>query len=387
MWAAKHCVQLGSAHGRNQTLVYAVLLSTVSMGTALDRRTYDLLRLVDRHGPIGSIQLVELMQLRGYDIKDRTIRLKLADLDELGLTEKVPGKGRRLTTGGREELEQGDVRGRLEQVRAEIATLTSRVSYDPIEDAGVLVASGAFVDEADVDAVVSLLEGLEALPLSPVPVSLEESSGSEPGDYRLLAPSSITLDGVLLSHGVNANLVTAGVLEYEPATGDDADGDEPTSENADYVSVPTIASRGGEIVRYVDVINGEGASIDVISLLIEAGRSDVTQLLEDGNRGLLIGDDREFPINRYDEARDLTVATRNALGGVFDFHRPRGDETVANGTMAWAFGTLTYCGTGELLLAALHEHGLTDNWMTLYGSIERTRLGPIAAPRTASLDD
>lgn len=366
------------------------------MGAELDRRTYDLLRLVDRHDPIGSIQLVELMQLRGYDIKDRTIRLKLSELDEIGLTEKVPGKGRRLTRAGREELEQGDVSGRLEQVRAEIATLTSRVSYDPVEDVGVLVASGAFIDEEDVEEAISLIERLGALPLGPVPVSLEESSDSEPGDYRLLAPSSITLDGVLLSHGVNANLVTAGVLEYEPATTSDETDDESADERVGYdsvdgstefVALPGSESRGGRIVRYVDVINGEGSSIDVISLLVEAGRSDVRPLLEDGDSGLLIGDDREFPINRFEEARDLTIATRDALGGVFDFRRPREDETVSNGTLAWAFGTLTYCGTGELALAALYEYGLTEDWETLYGTIERNRLGPIAAPRPAALDD
>lgn len=353
------------------------------MGSELDRRTYDLLRLVERHGPIGSIQLVELMQLRGYDIKDRTIRLKLSELDDLELTEKVPGKGRRLTEEGREELEHGDVRGRLEQVRAEIATLTSRVSYDPLEDAGVLVSSGAFLDAADVEDAVALVERLESLPLGPVPVSLEESSNSEPGDYRLLAASSITLDGVLLSHGVNANLVTAGVLEYEPATASKAD-DDPGSER------PGLAggdSQGGRIVRYVDVINGEGSSIDVISLLIEAGRSDIRRLLEDGDLGLLIGDDREFPLTRYEEARDLTVATRESLGGVFDFRRPREDETVPNGTLTSAFGTLTYCGTGELALAALHEYGLIENWKTLYGTIERNQLGPIAAPRVTALDD
>jgi repressor of nif and glnA expression len=357
------------------------------MGAELDRRTYDILRLVERHGPIGSIQLVELMQLRGYDIKDRTIRLKLSELDDAGLTEKVPGKGRRLTRAGREELEQGDVRGRLEQVRAEIATLTSRVSYDPVEDAGVIVASGAFIDEDDVEAAVSLIERLEALPLGPVPVSLEESSETEPGDYRLLAPSSITLDGVLLSHGVNANLLTAGVLEYEPTASSAETADESVDGSTEYVALPGSESRGGRIVRYVDVINGEGSSIDVISLLVEAGRSNVRPLLEDGDSGLLIGDDREFPINRFEEARDLTIATRDALGGVFDFRRPREDETVSNGTLAWAFGTLTYCGTGELALAALHEYGLTEDWETLYGTIERNRLGPIAAPRPAALDD
>ena len=50
----------------------------------LDERAYDLLRLIDRHEPIGSIRLVELMKRHGYAIQGRTIRLTLSDLDERG---------------------------------------------------------------------------------------------------------------------------------------------------------------------------------------------------------------------------------------------------------------------------------------------------------------
>ncbi|EMA42928.1 ribonuclease R [Halobiforma nitratireducens JCM 10879] len=107
----------------------------------LDRRLYDILRLVDHHGPIGSIQLVELIQHHGYDIKDRTIRLALPELEDHGLTEKVPGQGRRLTERGRQELEHGDVNARLEHIRTRIATLSSRVTYDPFEDTGDVIAS------------------------------------------------------------------------------------------------------------------------------------------------------------------------------------------------------------------------------------------------------
>lgn len=345
------------------------------MAPELDRRTYDLLRLVDRHAPIGSIQLVELMQLHGYDIKDRTIRLTLSELDELGLTEKVPGKGRQLTESGQRELEQGDVTSRLEQIRARIAALTSRVSYDPSEDAGMLVASAAFVDEADVDETIRLIERLESLPLGPLPVALEESAASEPGDYRLVTPSSISLDGVLLSHGVDTDLSTAGVLEYNPA---DSTGDDDRS----------AAEYGGRLERYVDVINGEGSSIDVISLLIEAGRSDVASILEDDEAGLLVGDDREFPINRYDEARDLAVSSRDSLGGVLDFRRPREQDHHPGGNSAWAFGTITYVGAGELLLTALSEYGLSDSWETLYGTVARKRLEAVQALAHAPpLDD
>ncbi|ELY98089.1 DUF128 domain-containing protein [Natrialba asiatica] len=349
------------------------------MPPELDRRTYDLLRLVDRHGPIGSIQLVELMQLHGYDIKDRTIRLTLSDLDDLELTEKVPGQGRRLTQRGRNELEQGDVSSRLEQIRARIAALTSRVSYDPIEDTGALVASAAHLESDAVDDALELVSRLESLPLGPIPISLEDSAPGEPGDTRLLVPSSITLDGVLLAHGVNADLTTAGILEYEPVHVDDefSDGDRQLQS-------------GGRITRYVDVINGEGSSIDVISLLIEAGRTDVLTLLETESEGpgLLVGDGRQFPINRYEEARDLAVASRDAIGGVLDFRRPREQDKLPNGSSAWAFGSLTYVGVGELVLAALSEAGLTDEWDTLYGTVERNSFEPVAAVApTAAIGD
>ncbi|ELZ02965.1 ribonuclease R [Natrialba chahannaoensis JCM 10990] len=380
------------------------------MAPELDRRTYDLLRLVDRHSPIGSIQLVELMQLHGYDIKDRTIRLTLSELDEIGLTEKVPGQGRRLTQRGRDELEQGDVSSRLEQIRARIAALTSRVSYDPLEDTGALVASAAYLDEDAVDDALDLVASLESLPLGPIPIALEDSAESEPGDLRLLIPSSITLDGVLLAHGVNADLATAGLLEYEPVpasgsqelddAGGSADGVDASGSNADGAGGGEASASdvdddthaldiqsGGQIVRYVDVINGEGSSIDVISLLIESGRTDVRSVLEGEGSGLLVGDGRQFPINRYEEARDLAVASRDAIGGVLDFRRPREQDKLPNGSSAWAFGSLTYVGTGELLLSALSEYDVTDEWDTLYGTAERSTFESVETVVPAPLDD
>lgn len=344
------------------------------MAPDLDRRTYDLLRLVDQHGPIGSIHLFELMQLHGYDIKDRTIRLLLSELDALELTEKVPGQGRRLTAKGRSELEKGDVHTRLEQLRARIATLSSHVSYDPIDDDGVLVASAAFLSEADVEEALDLVERLGDLPLGPIPVALEDSDEHEPGDVRLVTASSITLDGVLLARGVDASISNSGVLEYEPT--------EPDAEEA------TALDCGGRILRYVDVINGEGSSIDVVSLLIEAGRSDARSIVETGGRGLLVGDSREFPITRFEEARDLGVATQRSLGGALEFRKPREQEHLPGGTSTWAFGSITYVGPGELLLTVLSEYGLTDDWETLYGTVERTDLEPVRAARTEPvLDD
>lgn len=340
----------------------------------LNRRKYDVLRLVDQHGPIGSIQLVELMQQRGYSIKDRTIRMTLSELDDAGLTIKVPGRGRTLTDAGSRELRHGDVGGRLERVRTHIATLTSRVSYDPIEDAGALVASSATVLKANLADSLAYLQRLAEEPFGPLPVSVREAPGSEGEAYQILVPSSITLDGVLLAHGINADLQSAGIIEYEPTEPDaDTDPDVDTDPNTGF------GNAGGRIHRYVDVISGEGSSIDVVALLIEAGRTDVGSIVDGGGHGLLVADDRTFPLNRLEETRDLTLATRSALGGVVAIERPRGDHQFGASDLPWGFGSITYAGSGELVLCALAERGLTESWSTLHGIADRTAFEPVHA--------
>ena len=309
------------------------------MGTGGERRRYDLLRLIDENEPIGSIRLVDMMQQRGYSIKDRTIRLMLSELDDENLTEKVTGKGRRLTPAGRTELQRGDVSGRLERVRERIATLTSQVTYDPAEDGGEVVAGTGRIAAGDVDEAFELLTALHESTIGPVPVAVV---GDDAG-VEIAIPSSITLDGVLLSRGINARLVTAGLVEYD-----------------------------GEITRYIDAISGEGSTMDVVRLLVEADRTDVDAIL-DGREGVLIVDNREFPLTRFEEAKDLSTATRDRLGGVVSFRRPRESGQIPTATQGWEFASLTYGGVGETAFGLLHEHGLLAAWDSLGALQPRTK--------------
>jgi len=315
-------------------------------GPALDRRTFDLLRLVDANEPIGSIRLVELLQQRGYSIKDRTVRLTLSELDEAGLTDKVPGKGRQLTAAGRAELERGDVSGRLAQVRERIATLQSRVSYDPADDAGDLVVAEAVVPDEQFGDALADLRALEAAGMGPVVTAAEPIEGG----YRLAFPSSVTLDGSLLVRGIRSELQTAGLVEYNP----DA----------------------GAVTRYVDAISGEGSTMDVVRLLIEADRTGVDAVVE-GETGLLIVDNREFPLTRYDEANGIAHALREALGGVLSISRPREDGPFPGEAPGWDFASATYAGVGELALSLLAERDRLQGWETLAGLRARSKLAPV----------
>lgn len=316
-----------------------------------DRRTYDLLRLIDENEPIGSIRLVEQMQRRGYSIKDRTIRLMLADLDESGLTEKVAGKGRRLTDRGRNELERGDVSGRLESVRERIATLTSRVTYDPTDDAGDLVAGRVRVSSDAVGEAFDRLEALHGSGAGPIPVAVSDDDDGDHDGVELAFPSSISLDGVLLAHGIDSRLITAGLVEYD-----------------------------GTVRRYIDAISGEDATMDVTSLLIEAGRTDVQRYLE-GDTGVFIVDNREFPLTRIEEGRDLATATRERIGGAVDLRRPRESGPFPGGNPSWDFVSLTCAGASELAISLLYEHGLIDEWESLAGIRPRTAFEPVSTAR------
>ncbi|WP_188877067.1 NrpR regulatory domain-containing protein [Halarchaeum nitratireducens] len=325
----------------------------------LDRRTYDLLRLVRAEGPIGSIRLTDLMERHGYTIQGRTIRLTLADLDEAGLTEKVPGRGRRLTDRGRRELERGDVTGRLEQVRERIATLTDRVTYDPIEDVGTVVTSAVTVPGHRIDAALDRLRALDDSPLGPVRGAVEAVDGDGDGDsnddaVRFVFPSSITVEGVLLARGIPVDLQTAGLVEYRADDG---------------------RERGGAVERYVDAISGTDSTVDVVTLLIEAGRTDVAAALD--GAGTLIVDNYEFPISRLGECLDLTAAMREHIGGVLDVRRPREDGPFPGPRPNFDFASLTYGGIGELAVALLVEGDHAASWRTLAGTEERGELRAI----------
>lgn len=168
---------------------------------------------------------------------------------------------------------------------------------------------------------------------------------------------------MLLSGGISTRLVTGGIAEYN------------TSSDAEGVFTDDPSDAGGEIRRYIDVISGEDSSVDIVTLLLEANRTDVSAILDD-DLGHLIIDNREFPLARYEEGRDLALATRNALGGVIDLRRPREDGPFPMGNPDWEFCSLTYSAIAEIGLGLLTERDMLVDWTTLYRTEPRNEFQP-----------
>lgn len=337
-----------------------------------ERRTYDTLRLLRTHEPVGSVKLTDRLRDRGYSVTERTVRLTLSDLDDRGFTEKAGGKGRRLTDAGRAELDRGGVWGRSDHVNERLAELTSRVDYDPETDRGTVVVGTVDVSRSDRDALATTLEDLDRSPLGPISVSVEtvddahdaSDGAGAPCDLRVSAASSVTVNGVLLAEGIDADLEALGVVEYH------ADPDAVPYDD------PAAAKHGGALLRYTDAIGNERATFDVASVLIGAGETDVDAALA-GDRGLMVADYLEFPIARHDEGRNLAVTTRNRLGGVIDVRRPRESGPLPWGTSSWAFASMTAVGAAECLIGCCVERGIAAEWETLAGVRERGSLVPV----------
>ena len=333
------------------------------MTTDTDTRRYDILRLVADHGPIGSVHLTEHLRERGYSITKRTVRLVLSELDEAGLTEKVGGKGRRLTAAGRAELERGRATARRQHVRERLSDLTSRVTYDPTEDTGSLVVGTVRVPTAERSTLETILDRVDGAPLGPGVAAVEER-----GEHlEVSAPSSVTVDGVLLSHGIDSHPNTLGLVEYQP---------DPTVDSLPYDD-DAPGEGGGAIRRFTDVVSDERATLDLVSLLIGAGRTDVAAALA-GDTGLLVADNREIPLARYDAASELVTGVRDRLGGVVDLRRPRESGPFPWGQPGWTFASLTYAGTAECVIARCVESGIAIDWETLAGVRPRSDLSRVS---------
>ncbi|SIR94516.1 hypothetical protein SAMN05421858_4742 [Haladaptatus litoreus] len=341
------------------------------MSNCPDNRKYDLLRLIEVHGPIGSIRLVDLLHQRGYSIKGRTVRLLLSELDADGFTEKIPGRGRGLTEKGHSELRLGHVSGRLEQVRERIAVLTEQVTYDPFENTGELVTSAIDIPASKVEAALNRIRALDDLPVGPIIVAVEKAPSETHDDLvRLFFPSSITIDGVLLSRGISTQLQVAGIVEYHP---------DPDSVPGRFAHEGTVSNEhGGAILRYTDAISGEGSTVDVADLLIEAGRPSISPLLEGDAPSLLVVDNREFPVVRYEEAFDIAAASRAQLGGVIDLRKPRETGPFPCGQPGWDFASMSYGAIGELAISLLVEEHYDESWATLHGLKERSAFQSVA---------
>lgn len=250
--------------------------------------------------PLSGNKITESLNIAGYDISERTVRLYLQQLDDAGLTKAEGKRGRLITEEGRLEIGSSKILERVGYMSAKIDQMTYRMNFDLSLRSGTVVVNTTLVDRKvlleridQIKRVFSMGYAMGYLVGVLKPGETIEDITIPEGKVGLCTVCSITLNGVLLKHGVPVRSLFCGLMELQ-----------------DY-----------KAVRLAEIINYDGTSLDPLELFIRGGRTDYTGAISTGSGYIGIGF-REFPAESYDLVVNLAEKLKMiGLGGFMEIGR------------------------------------------------------------------
>lgn len=281
-----------------------------------DPKKIALLRVLKEEGkPLTSAQIMEILSTAGIHCSERSIRHYLQNLDDQGWTIPHGRKGRTITAEGMRELQGLEVVNRLGYLSAKIDQMTYRMTFDlPTCSGGVVVNTSllpleelacsvdrlceVFREGYGMGRLVSLLQPGETFGEIHVPE----------GFVGFCTVCSITLNGVLLKHGIPIASRFSGLLELQD----------------------------GSPVRFAEIINYDATTIDPLEIFIRAGMTNNLGVLRDGN-GMIGAAFRELPGESRQHVEYLLERLKQVgLGGFLKIglpNQPILDIPVSEGRM------------------------------------------------------
>ncbi len=303
-------------------------------------------------GPTTSGQLARLLAETGPDLSERTVRLYLRDLDHDGLTESHGRRGRTITEQGLTEIRAAQTLERVGYLSAKIDEMTYRMSFDLQTRSGEVVVNTSLVHPrhlaANLDNICQVFArgyamGNRVTLLGP---------GERVGDITIpedrigfCTVCSITLNGVLLKHGVPTTSRFGGLLEL----------------------------RNGQATRFVEMIHYDGTSIDPLEVFIRSGMTDYHSAIRDGN-GLIGASFREMPEHSHDLVVHLSERLTDIGLGAFMTIGAPGQSVLGLPVSDGRIGAIMIGGLNPI--AILEESGHRTVSRALSGLLEYNRLYP-----------
>ncbi|MBN1671794.1 MAG: DUF128 domain-containing protein [Kiritimatiellae bacterium] len=306
------------------------------MSTRTERAKQAILRALDEiGGAAGAARITRRLAAMGVDLQPRTVRFYLLRMDRDGLTQYVGRReGRVITERGREEMACANVFQKLGFVAAKVDALGYAMSFNLDTGQGTVVANTGFIKQRDLPRAIlrmrPVFERHFGMGTRAALARQGERLGSVTvgrGTVALGTLCSVTVNGVLLEAGIPVQSRFGGLVE--------------------------IAD--GRPVRFVDLIEYTGTTVDPLEIFITAGRTQVLRCAETGS-GIIGASLREVPSAALDDVVRIRGRMQACgLGGILMIGRPNAallDVPVPEGRT----GIVVVGGLNPL--AALHEAGI-----------------------------
>lgn len=330
------------------------------MQQKLDRTDAAILKVLSEHeGAVGAARIGRDLVKMGVEVRPRTIRFRLGRLDEAGLTECVSRRaGRRLLPLGHEELKHVHVIAKLGFVAARVDVLAYRMTFDPREQTGSIIANVATVRRGDLVRAMQIIEPVFAAGLGmgdrlalAEPGDVLAGVRIPPGRIGLATVCSVAVNGMMLKQGVPVLSRFGGLLEM----------------------------RDGEPVRFVQLIDYAGTTMDPLEAFIRAGMTSVAACAEKGS-GIIGASFREVPTVALEAVRQMDRERRGlGLSGILVVGQPNQpllDIPVSEGRT----GMIVMGGMNPF--AAMFETGIPFEIESLSGLEEWEHFRPFESYRS-----
>jgi repressor of nif and glnA expression len=260
--------------------------------------------LKEAKAPLGSQKITELMNHMRYDIRERTVRFHLNAMDAAGLTECVGRQGRRITPAGLLELSHARAYEKVGFLAARIDELSFLMNFDLEKKEGTVVVNISLVPRTELESAYSLMLEVFKKRYSMGKLLGLFPEGERVGDFVVPRDAvgigtvcSITLNGVLVRHGIPVFSRFGGLLEY----------------------------RSWKPTRFTAIINYDGTTLDPLEIFIKSGMTDYRGATETGN-GRIGAGFRELPASSRKRVMDLVQKLdRIGLGGFLEVGFPGRD--------------------------------------------------------------
>lgn len=252
-------------------------------------------------GPLSSTRISEELHFLGHEVSERTVRLYLQETDQAGLTRSVGKRGHQLTEEGLNEVESSHIIEKVGFLSAKIDQMTYRMNFDLYTTSGTVVVNMTIVEPSQVARNAEYIKKVYADGYAMGNLLTFLGPGETMGHVTVPdgmvgvgTVCSVTLNGVLLKHGIPTTSRFGGLLELQDK----------------------------KATRFVEIIMYDGTSIDPLEVFIRSGMTNYMGAIKTGN-GRIGASFREIPAESRDLVEQLAEKLKRVgLGGFLTVGRP-----------------------------------------------------------------
>jgi len=241
----------------------------------VERKELAIMKILgDSQEPLGARVIAHQLKDYGFELGERAVRYHLKLMDERGLTHLVGRRdGRILTAQGIEEMKSALVKDKVGFTISKIEMLAFRTSFDCESRRGLIPVNVSFFPKEHFSRALNTMKFAFKAGYCVSDLVAIASEGEQLGEVivpegktGMATVCSIIYNGVLLKAGVPMDSRFGGILQF----------------------------RNHKALRFVELIDYTGCSLDPSTIFIKARMTSVRELVRTGD-GKLLGNFREIP--------------------------------------------------------------------------------------------